>query len=270
MNEVNLQDKIAHLLSDKQAFEEYVYTETKDAIQALNERQNNSILTHFITGNTSPLVPKQLMEGANILLCRNIASPNYEMFRFLQFADVHNDLRPLVLEYINDKYVSRNTLKKALVEIHFCLRRENDGVPITKRCNYECIDVYEGISIGSIRTNTDKLLHDLHRDLFLKVFPNMKPNVIELSQFYSSLGGSAVKYYRGFLSLLLQHNIMLENFVFSESEKFFLERIFLPNFIKIHEETGQKPLIIHMGPAGNEDDDFWLLYPPHIEEHMNS
>jgi hypothetical protein len=63
-------------------------------------------------------IPQPFQEAPKAVLSRQIGTPNFEFFRFLELSSKAN-LSPLITEYINDKFVTNNVDKLALAKMPF-------------------------------------------------------------------------------------------------------------------------------------------------------
>ena len=261
---------IEHLMSDREAFDAFVYTPWRDALRELEERDRNPVISQFLQKNLPSKTPRRLSEGKNMALSRHLGTPNYEMYRFMHFSDVLTNLSPIILEYRNDKYVNANHTKYALAEL--CFYGGIHG--LTRRAILDRVSVINknesnGKRISDIKTKWGESLISFHRAFLISKFPAIEKGVVDLSEMYAELGGKARDYYNGYLSLFLRNNILFENFLFSKEESSFMKTIILPTILRILKETGKKPLIINLGPTGNEEDVFWTSYPRSDKEFVN-
>jgi hypothetical protein len=253
---------ISNLLGDKNKFNAFVYTPWRDAVSELNARAKDTGLETYLQGVLPSSTPEVLRTGKNMVLARQLATPNYEMYRFMQIADV-TSLNPIVLEYKHDRYVNVSQVKYALAELNFH-KGFDQATRKARLLKLSIINRNEsnGKRIDTLTTKWGQHLTDFHNEFFINTFPSMANQTYDLSDMYHELGGGAAKYYNGFLSLFLKHSILFENFLFSSEELRFMEKIFLPALITIKRESKYTPLIVELVPERSEDDIFWLSYPP--------
>ena len=265
--EKDLSDLTDILINDQDLFCVFLYTPWKEALKELEQRQDDvNVLAHI--DEFKNVIPSALLEGQNISFARNLLTPNYETHRFIHFLDVlGGKVNPVVLEYKNDKYVNVNSLKYALAELSF-----HQGVrgekTITDKISIINRNESNGQKISEVQTKFKCPLPDFHEQFFNHAFPNANINKIDLSEMYFQLGGRASGYYEVFLSIFLKNSILFEDFTFSKNEIQFTKSVVLPAFFNILRKTGKKPLVISIGPKGNETDNFWTSYPSHLKEFV--
>ena len=122
--EIN-QEKIEYLTSDKTIFDDLIYTPWEDAVKEIESRYDDQTLYNYLSKVLPKTTPDILMSGKNMALTRQFATPNYETYRFMQFADVMG-LNPLILEYTQDKYVNASEIKYSLAELCFYKGKKGD------------------------------------------------------------------------------------------------------------------------------------------------
>jgi hypothetical protein len=262
-------EKIEYLISNREALVDFLYTPWRDVVEEMERRELDTELHTYLKNVLPEGTPSQILEGKNMALARHVATPNYEMHRFIQCADVIPGLRPMILEYTTDKYVNINATKHALAELKFHVGRTRDDRALLEKKPIINRNESNGLPLNTVTTKTNIPLVDFHHQLFEAAFPHMKDNLCDLSEMYCQLGGKAHKYYKAHLSLFLKHNVLFENFLINKEELGFLKNIILPTMLEILEETGYKPLIVNLGPTGNEEDVFWISYPPNQKENVN-
>ena len=108
--------------------------------------------------------------------------------------------------------------------------------------------------------------------MFPLVYPN-KAVFFDASSWFHESGGNAKNYYESFIRLFIKDAILFEDFLLNdEGEREFTEKVFLPAFVKVFEETGCKPLIVPLIWSGkekwseDEKDPTWTHYPQKAEE----
>jgi hypothetical protein len=102
------------------------YTSLEEAKEEIWKRWHNMDL-HMKVQDFIGNIPQPLQDAPKAVLDRNIATPNFEFFHFLELSSKTN-LSPLVTEYISDKFVTNNVDKLALAKMPFYKgRNENPG-----------------------------------------------------------------------------------------------------------------------------------------------
>ncbi len=247
-------DLIEELVSDRQKFNDYLYTPVNDAILELEKRSKD------LSIKTVSCVPKIFENSFKAVLHRQLVTPNYEVLRFVSIAD-GMDLDPLFFEYTEDKFVTENEWKYSLGCQSFYMGHGKKGGIKLKNLKVIDFNASNGKKISEVKTLWSQTLPDFHHELFLTRFPNFGKNLFDGSSWYKDNGGNAKGYYKPFLSLFIKHGILFENFLLDYKELSFTKEVFLPAFLEIAEETGLKPLIVALEPTEIEEDIFWLCHP---------
>jgi hypothetical protein len=256
----NTEKRIEELVSDREKFTDFVYTPLHEAIAELKRRQTDAKLNAYLA--SLPMeVPEILKNKPSAVLFRHIATPNYEIRRFLHIVSVLADLQPLFLEYTEDKFTNRNECKFSLGKISLYKGMNKKEEPIYEKINIIDINESNCQPISSIKTVWGQSLVDFHHELFLTCFPDYKDNICDFSSWVSQNGKSAKDYYKLFLSLFIKNGILFENFLTENSELSFTKQVVLPAIIEIVEETGVKPLIVALEPTEIEGKHFWQAHP---------
>jgi hypothetical protein len=244
---------IDKLLSDRDAFNSFIYTSFEEAIEELNRRKGKE---HVLGLD----VPEIMRNGPRFVIFRHIATPNYEIRRFMSAADAA-EVKPLILEYTADIFRSLNQWKYSLAKIGFYKGRDKKGGLITEHRNIIDFNTSNSKPLSEISTTWNQGLVDFHHEFFLAHFPEHRENIFDLSKWLHENGHNAKSYYKSFLSLFLGQAILFENFSLEGEELSFTRDVILPAFMEIVKETGHKPLIVALEPTEIEDDLFWLCHP---------
>lgn len=255
---------VEELMSKRQSFNDFIYLPLFDALAELERRQTDLSLSTYVEKYLSKDIPDIMKEKKSAVLFRHIATPNYEIRRFMNIADTVDDygIQPLILEYLDDKFTNRNQWKYFLGRLSFYKGHDKN-----KTAMFECkvimdFNTHNMQPISSVKTLAGNSLVDFHHDLFLRHFPHMKNvGMFDMSEWLREHGGGAKAYYKTFLSLFLKHGILFENFLIDGNESVFTKEIILPALFEIHKETRVKPLIVALEPTDIESDQFWLSHP---------
>lgn len=252
---------IDKLLNDRDLFNSFVYTPLSEVVRELRVRQSNRTLVRNIHELLKDDIPSELLDGEYAILPRHVATPNYELHRFLRIISELTGLHPVTFEYHSDKFVTNNLTKFHLG--HLCFRRginvELDGA----REIIEIIDVEKanGLPINSIMTNWNQPLVEFHHQFLKESLPEFPVTFCNASDWFVRKGTTADQYYLPFLLLAVANGVLFENFPFKSFESEFSKEIFLPNFLRVINLLGVKPLIVSLEPTDIEDAEFWLSYP---------
>lgn len=244
------------LVSDRKAFDAFVYTPVREAIIELERRWKDESI------ETPSFVPEILKDGFRAIQYVCVITPNYQISRYVGIADALA-LEPLIFEQTQDKFTSNNEWKHALGKMRFFRGMGKNGHARIEYANAIDFNHANGKPITEVTTFSGQSLVDFHHDLFFKAFPHLTPekNIFEASQWFKENGEIPQEYYKAFLSLLIKHAIQLENFMLGEKEFWFTKEVFLPAFIHVYKKTGLKPLIVALEPTDIEGDQFWISYP---------
>lgn len=258
---------IEKLICNRDEFNSFVYTPLREALNELKNRENDKELSRKIAEILGKDIPEILTTGKKkAVLFRQIATPNYEIRRFINLIDAIDELDPLFGEYRDDVFFSLNEQKKYWGKIMYF------ESPDIMKSHTKIIDfkLAEGKKISEIKTLGGQLLIDFHHNLFNETFIPIKKEVfLNISSWLNDHGKKAKNYYKPILFWFLQHAVLFENFVLTdEKELQFVKNIFLPAFIDVYIETGHKPLIVNLLPTEIEDKTFWYCYPKSVEEHI--
>lgn len=260
---------IEQLVSDREAFNAFVYTPFNSAIKEFKKRQQDEILRSKIKPLLPHGVPEILHKQKSAVIFRQLATPNYEARRFISLIDAIDDLTPVFWEYHHDKFTSNNECKHSLGKMSFHFGRGKKGGSKINRANVIDFNTYNGKKIIDIQTKWGESLIDFHHELFKRAYPNIT-SFFDGSEWFLKSGGHAKEYYKVFLLLFVQNGILFENFMLDEKELSFTKEIFLPAFIEVERLTGKKPLIVALAPTEIEGDHFWMCHPSDTEEHVKT
>lgn len=201
-------------------------------------------------------------------LGRCIATPNFEMLRFLRLAG-NAGLLPVIEEYHGDKFVAHNPFKHALGRLS-CLRRQaHHGQCLVERIN--AVDwSQQGRVFRDVRTLDGRSLSEYHHSLLaVALHGKAQPIIYDCSALIAGSGGAPAAYYRAFIMRqCVTDGILFEDFLTDSLEMAFTRDIVLPAFEAVQAETGMKPLITRLCPAADADSPHWLWYPAELKAAM--
>lgn len=267
-SEYGIED-IDELVNDRKKFEAFVYTPIDEAVAELDRRRKDVNLVKKVNDFLDWDIPEPLRNGPRAVLFRQLATPNYEVRRFLNIVRLVDSLPPLFWEYYNDKFTSNNEWKRSLGKLFFFGGVGKMGGSKIENINVIEFNKYVGKKISEVRTLWNQSLVEFHHKLFDETCKSFINNEFyDASDWFSKNGEVAKNYYVPFMSLFVQNAILFENFILDVKERTFTRDIFLPAFIKIFQETGYKPLIVALEPTELEDDVFWLCHPKDSKKHV--
>lgn len=244
---------------------ENCYTTLDDAVFEIRNRWNDTAIKKKVEEYLKNDIPEVFLDEPRAVLFRNIASPDFEMLCFLELSK-KSGLKPLILEYLDDKFSTRNADKLCLVKMAIFEKKNSKGESIV--CYKKIIDIKanDNKRFGEIETVGKKNLIDFHHDLVNKIVPG-GVDIFDMSEWISRNGKNAVEYYKQFLALFICHGILFENFVTDESEAGFAKRAVSPAIENAKTAFSTNPLISQL--ASNPNDIYWWSYPNEIKDLLH-
>jgi hypothetical protein len=237
-----------------------LYTPLDCAVRELRKRREDGGLGRMpANGSVSHAITDLLHDRPHAVMFRQIATPNYELSRFVCMARIHG-LQPLIMEFHEDRFLTMNPLKCALVRMRF-----SHGFGHTSknsRMIRRIADMQEadGRKISGVHTRWHEPLIEFHHGLLEKCPDFDGVTVVDGSSWFHANGGHSRHYYAAFLSLF--HNaILFEDFLLTDGERSFTEQIVLPAFDEVVAEHGKKPLIVRLSEPGESEKLDWFDYP---------
>jgi len=259
------------IMSDRNKFNDFVYTPLSEALKILEERQKDPELVKkvedLLNGDIPEFFKKNNKCGVHF---RQIATPNNEAKKFLKIAKDF-DMLPVFMEYHSDKFSSNNPFKRSLGQLNM------EG-PLNKINEYrfEKISImdfnkHNGKSLKEVVTHWNEPLIDFHKGLFVVSGLDDKDcHFFDTSEWIKNHGGKPELYYKNFLLFFTCHGILFENFLNSKNgEGDFTKDVILPAIEEIMKLTGVKPLIVPTDPLDMESDNYWTLYHPDTKILIN-
>ena len=250
---------------------DYLYTEPHLALWELRQRRGENALKESVRRNLGPSA-KEILKKFNqprAVFFRQVATPTHETIRFLKLAKQMN-LKPLILEYHDDKFVSSENRSKRLL----------GKMPIYQYTGLDGRDMVEYERVCDFNVSTGKKFRDVvclngeglipfHHRLFRALTGlNPKTYCFDASDWFKSAGKRAEAYYEQFLTLFIRDGILFENYMPLRSESAFSKTIVLPTFEKLKNLYGVAPLIVRLLPENGEMRQFWDSYPRKIGKYL--
>jgi len=248
-----------------------LYTEPCIAFWDLHQRRKDSALKKVVRKNLGSSAEKFLKKFSQprAVFFRQVATPTHEMLRFLKIAK-QMKLKPLILEYHDDKFVSaENRSKRSLGKMPIYQYTGTDGrdmVEYKTVCNF---NVSTGKKFKDIICLNGEKLIPFHHRLFRTITKlNPKTYCFDASEWFGSAGKKAEAYYEQLLAFFIRDGILFENFIPLRSEAAFMKKVILPAFEKIENQYGVKPLIVSLLPENEEMRKFWDAYPKKTKKYL--
>lgn len=195
---------------------------------------------------------------------RQLCSPD-NGFMFFYQCSKYVGLDPLIMEYLDDMFVSFNEEKKGLGRLRII---QKDG----KKTTVDIINFHENEKrkLGDVITKTNDSLADFHHNLFK--ISGVQVDFLEVSEWVHNIGRAA-EYYYYFLLHFISHGVLFETFSLEEregEEAKFVNDVITLNLEKIEKKFSLKPIIVRLYPEDqNDDEDFyWWSYPSYVNDHI--
>lgn len=242
-----------------------VYTSPEEAREEIWKRRNDQALKRRVEEVLKGDIPHIFDESPRIVLARQVVSPNYELLHFLDLAK-HIRLEPAFFEYPADKFITKNDDKYYLAKLYFDGGVGKKGGRIITSKKITDIDKYDGKLFSEMLTLWGSKFIDFHHMLAAPII--QQADIYDISENYRRNGETAEKYYFYYLSLFLCHGVLAENYLLNDAYDALTEEVFYPNFIKVRDLFGIKPLIVQMVPNQEENDLHWRYYPQEVCDTM--
>jgi hypothetical protein len=239
-----------------------LYTPLSVAKEEIRKRWQNEDLKREVEKFLG-VVPEVFQNGFSASLFRFIATPDLEC-RLAQDMASAIDLNFVFMEFLNDKFCTRNADKMRLGKMVFFKDRNKRDAEFGSRVKVINIVQSEGIAFKDIKTLKGENFVDFHHNLF-----RLEGDVVQtfdVSRFKTN-GETASEVYRKILALFICHGILFENYFVNTSsdEKRFTHEVIIPMFDEAYERFGVKPLIVPIISSEDEDAS-WQAYPESLRE----
>jgi hypothetical protein len=247
-----------------------IYTDAILAGDTIRSRWQDTALranveAAFLTG-----IPGGLPQEPAAAIWRQVGTPDDEFRRFLQVAQ-RAALKPVCLEFLEDKFSARNFTKYSLANLAF-----KQGVDKNKHIFVErekIIDFAQadGKRMKDVTTLWGASLSDFHREFLCSVFPQMSGAVIDISDWLKAGGSGPKEFYVGILSLAVSHIVLFEDFDLLESEMGFVHEVVMPAYEEVEKRFGLKPMIVRISEQGEHAaDEYWWCYAQDTRETVHA
>lgn len=260
-------DNIDELIADKDKFDAFVYTPVTEAIKEIERRRKDKKLSatvHELLGGDiiEPITGPQI----RAVIFRQIATPNYEIRRFLHAMGALDELVPLFGEFRDDKFTTNNDQKHSWGKILF---HKTHNAPFHHATILD-LRSSDGKKISEAKTFWGQSLVEFHHELFQATYMPTNPDYFfDISPWLQRHGGTANFYYKKVMLWFIQNAILFENFMPGETkEAKFTKEVFLPAFIEVYKRTGFKPLIVNLLPTSIENEKFWFSHPFETKQYI--
>jgi hypothetical protein len=266
---MDISKKVQDVMHDQRSLDAYVYTPWREAFVEIERRRTDARLQAYIETILKHGIPESMVGKKSIVLFRHIATPNYEVNRFIACADTFTDFEPQILEYTEDLFNDRNQWKYFLGKLRFQRGMGKNGERIFENVNIINFNESNNKKISSVVTHWGQSLVDFHHEMFKARFKDFTHVPSDISHWLHKYGMSSREYYKPFLTMFLRDGILFDNIRLDVKERKFTETIILPLMCEIEEESGYKPLIVTLAPTKLEADDFILSHPYSSKSILN-
>jgi len=247
------------------ALESVPYTRREDAVALLQERRKDVKLRkrveEFLGGNIPACVQGEDVAG---LIFRNVLTPNHEFDIYIKHCEKIN-VRPVLFEYPEDKFVAMNKDKYTLARIYFYMDSYSHGENILGMKLVD-FDHAEGKPLTEVKTLHGESLVSFHHRLLTYYYPTVSNYLFNATSWLHTMGGHATKYYSNFFALFLTHAILFENFSTRDHEAMFTKQVVLPAIEMIRDIFNINPIICPIHEIADENNKKWWTYP---EDRLN-
>lgn len=248
-----------------------MYTSLEDAKEEIwrrwNDRELRKKVELFLHGD----IPDFLSEAPKAYLAKHIVSPNFNFFCYLESAKKIN-LELAMPEYRNDKFVSSNKDKYHLGKMFFSSdnRGKRGGIQLVTRSVLD-FKLSDGKKFREIRTVQGGEFINFHHQLTESLVPGSTKRIFDVSEWIERNGSSPKNFYLHFFALFICNAVLFENFISKKGGyDEFNRQIVIPNFNKIRDIFGVKPLIVQTVPSEIECDPFLWYYPKEAEKIIDT
>jgi hypothetical protein len=241
-----------------------IYTSLEKAGKEIQRRWQDKALRQLVCEYLGGL-PDCFAHEPRAVLFRNIASPDIEFHHFVEQAK-RIALKPICLEYLHDRFCTRNADKICLAKLAIFNGRNKHGAAMVSYKKVIDLKRADNKSFGEIDTLWGQNLVEFHHGLLQQHLPGM--DISDVSDWPNFKARNAAEYYRYFLAFFICHGVLFENFVTNEEEERFTHAVVFPAMTEVIEHFGVKPLIV---PAIAEEklaDEYWWCYPESVKEEI--
>lgn len=254
------------IISDRNLFNQIVYTPLSDAVRLLEKRRGDPVLVAKVKKLLDDNIPKIFRNNKCAIMARQLATPNFENIRFISLAK-EVGLHPIFLEYFDDKFTSVNKYKHSLGRLHVQNKIDKNGDRCVEKITIIDFGKADGKKLKEIKTLWGESLIDFHKKLF--AFHKLNGfSFFEETDWYKKKNEKPIDFYVRFFLLITCFGILFENFLVlkGDTESEFTKNVILPALEKVINLTGVKPLIVPVEAIDLETDEFWYYHLPIVKE----
>lgn len=200
------------------------------------------------------------------ILFRQIATPNYELRRFLRLC-ARSDYAPVILQYHADRMSCHNTFKRSLVAPMFLEGVSRTGQPFFRRQVLTNVEKVDRLQLAKVSVS-GRPLPSIHTDLLRLALPDERMELVEGSHWFGQYPAGAQDYYVDLFAALTGNLILFEDFVTSGEDGPFFERVVRPAFDAACSILGIRPLVRRLYDNRRMASPLWYAYPASYRAHF--
>lgn len=200
---------------------------------------------------------------------RSIFTPNYELRYFIDLCKTL-ELEPILLEYTDTKFVTKNLEKYRLAKLVFYegIGKKN-GIK-SSQISIVNFNTEEGKKMNEVETLLGNSLVDFHHRLLLEELPDISESIFDFSDWFNRTRNKSELYYFYYLTIFLKNCVLFENYISDdEEENKFTKKHFVPSFDGVANYFGIKPLVTPLLPLDSEKSDWWYAYNTGLKEKIS-
>lgn len=241
-----------------------IYTSLDEARVEIQRRWNDEELKKKVAEYLGKM-PEPLCDEPRAVLFRNITTPDHELLHFLDLAREIN-LKPLGLEFVEDRFCTINADKVCLCRMAFFEKRNKKGDVVMHYERLTDLTKSNNKKFTEIETFGGEKLVDFHHRLLERSI-GKTIETYDMSQWLIANGIRAREYYKRMLALFICHSVLFESFVTDDVEAVFEKNIVLPAIEEIQRVLGVRPLIVQLLP--DVEDRYWWCYPDTVGQAID-
>jgi hypothetical protein len=245
---------------------ENFYTPLAEAKEEIQRRWNDKDLRKKVEEYLGE-IPIVFQDELQAVLFRNIATPDFE-FQQARNKALDLGIKPLYLEYLDDKFCTRSLDKLYLGKMAFFHCRDANGDCVVSRRTLFDLKENDGKLFKKVMTRDNGNLIDFHHNLFKPLYPDV--GMYDISVWIKKKGKNAFENYPYFLSLFLCNGILLEAFNLNSAEELnFIGDVILPAYNRVVGIFGIKPIIVKLFNGEEMRDLFWYCHPQFLLQYID-
>lgn len=200
------------------------------------------------------------------ILFRQIATPNYELRRFLRLC-ARSGHDPVILQYHSDRMSCHNPFKRSLVAPMFLEGISRNGQPFFRRQHLVNVETVEQLRLCDV-TVAGRALPELHAALLRLALPDHSFQTVDGSRILGGYPRGAKDYYVDLFAALTGDLMLYEDFVTDTTEAAFFQQIVRPAFEAACTILGQRPMVRRLCDNRRMASPLWYAYPARYRAHF--